>query len=88
MYILCATCHHTPRDFVIEKHINLEKNFPSKKNRRASKDIKPKKPRGVMKNYLFSNHKKKPRGVMKYYFACKGFEKLVIIIFTVKKPLI
>ena len=58
--------------FVIEKHINLEKNFPSKKNRRASKDIKP----------------KKPRGVMKYYFACKGFEKLVITFFTVKKPLI
>ena len=58
--------------FVIEKYINLEKLFPLKKNRRASKDIKP----------------KKPRGVMKYYFTCKGFEKLVITFFTVKKPLI
>ena len=44
--------------FVIEKYINLEKFFPLKKNRRAYEDIKPKNPKGVMKNYLFSNHKK------------------------------
>ena len=58
--------------FVIEKHINLEKNFPLKK----------------IEELLRTLNQKKPRGVMKYYFTCKGFEKLVITFFTVKKPLI
>ena len=60
--------------FVIETYINLEKKFSFKKNRKASehaqrvcKDargvmkimtLNQKKPRDMMKNHLFSNHRK------------------------------